>query len=180
MTTMANVQPITETSDKNEILTRIHEAESGMQELMSPLSEKEVNTVPYKDSWTAGMLFRHVSKSMEAMSKAMQKDGEPAKRDPAEKIPELKNTFLDFSTKMDSPDFIVPEEGPYEKRSISDELNNSYMHLKESATHAKLSELAKGLPLGDITKLEILHFSLYHTKRHLHQMTKICGALKNK
>ena len=81
---------------------------------------------------------------------------------------------------MKSPDFIVPEEGPYEKQAITEELTNALMHLKESSVNANLSDLVKGLPLGDITKLEILHFVLYHTQRHRHQMNKICDALKNK
>ncbi|HMH31575.1 MAG TPA: DinB family protein [Puia sp.] len=174
------MQLITEKSDKKEILAAINEPISGMLELMSGLDPKEVNIVPYKDSWTAGMLFRHVSKSLKAMSKAMSSDARPAERDPGEKIPELKKTFLDFSTKLKSPDFIVPEEGPYEKQAIFAELNDAYIQLRGSSVHANLSDLVKGLPLGDITKLEILHFVLYHVQRHKHQMEKICDALKNK
>ena len=43
---------------------------------------------------------------------------------------------------------------------------------------ANLTDMVDNLPLGAITKLEILHFVLYHTQRHLHQMKKICDALK--
>jgi DinB superfamily len=148
--------------------------------LMSRLEKNDVNAVPYKDSWTAGMLFRHVSKSLNAMSGAMRSDARPAERDPGEKIPELKKTFLDFSTKMKSPDFIVPEDGPYEKQAVTAALNESFLLLKASSVNANLSDLVTGLPLGDITKLEILHFVLYHTQRHLHQMKKICNALRHK
>ena len=145
--------------------------------MMSRLDNKEVNTVPYKDSWTPGMLFRHVSKSLNGMSKAIRTGARPARRDAGEKIPELKQTFLDFSTKLKSPDFIVPEEGPYEKQAILEELNNSLMQFKGSSVNANLSDLVEGLPLGDITKLEILHFVLYHTQRHAYQMKKICDSL---
>jgi DinB superfamily len=171
---------VTVTADKKELLASIHEPISGMLDLMSQLDDVKVNTVPYKDSWTAGMLFRHVSKSLNAMSKAMRMNGRPAGRDEGEKIPELKKTFLDFSSKMKSPEFIVPEDGPYEKQAIYEELNNSFEHLKQSTTHAALPDLVDGLPLGPITKLEILHFVLYHTQRHLNQMKKICEALKDK
>jgi DinB superfamily len=174
------MQLATVTTDKKELLASIHSPISGMLDLMSELDSKKVNTVPYKDSWTAGMLFRHVSKSLNAMSKAMRMDGKPAGRDEGEKIPELKKTFLDFSSKMKSPEFIVPENGPYEKQAIFEELNNAFGHLKQSTTHAELPELVEGLPLGPITKLEILHFVLYHTQRHLNQMKKICEALKDK
>jgi len=170
---------ITATSPKDELLTAIDEPLSEMLELMSRLDTIEVNKVPYKDSWTAGMLFRHLSKSLKGMSRAMAKDAKPAERDPGERIPILKETFLDFSGKLKSPDFIVPEEGPYEKQAIQEELKNSFEELKASSANANLSELVKGLPLGDITKLEILHFVLYHMQRHQHQMKKISDALKN-
>jgi DinB superfamily len=171
------MQTVTETTDKNELLASTDKAISEMLDLMSPMDNEEVNTVPYKDSWTAAMLFRHVSKSLIAMSGVMRMDAKPAQRDPGEKIPELKKAFLDFSVKMKSPDFIVPENGPYEKQSIFKELKNSLSQLKESAVHANLPDLVEGLPLGPITKLEILHFVMYHSQRHLHQMKKICKAL---
>jgi len=170
------MQLVKETSNKIEILAAIDVAISGMLEMMSRLGNDEVNIVPYKDSWTAGMLFRHVSKSLNAMSKALRTDARPAERDAGAKIPELKKTFLDFSTKMKSPDFIVPEDGPYEKQAILEELKNSLMQLKESSANANLTDLVEGLPLGDITKLEIIHFVLYHTQRHEHQMKKIGDA----
>jgi DinB superfamily len=174
------MQSVTVTTDKKVLLASIHEPISGMLDIMSRLDPVKVNTVPYKNSWTAGMLFRHVSKSLYAMSNAMRKDGKPAGRDEGEKIPELNKTFLDFSSKMKSPEFIVPENGPYEKQAICEELNNSFDHLKQSTAHAELPDLVEGLPLGPITKLEILHFVLYHTQRHLNQMKKICEALKDR
>ncbi|MEJ0081982.1 MAG: DinB family protein [Puia sp.] len=174
------MQTITETTDKNELLASSDKSISGMLDLMSALDNEEVNNVPYKDSWTPAMLFRHVSKSLNAMSDAMRMDSKPAERDPGEKIPGLKKAFLDFSVKMKSPDFIVPENGPFEKQSISEELKNSFRQLKESSENADLTDLVVGLPLGPITKLEILHFVMYHSQRHLHQMKKICKALQEK
>jgi hypothetical protein len=168
-----------ETVDKNKLLTAIREPLSKLLDLMSSLNENKVNIVPYKDSWTAAMLFRHVTKSINSMADAMGREAKPAARDADEKIPELKKTFLDFSIKMKSPDFIVPEDGPYEKQPITEELSNSFEILKERTINANLTDIVDGLPIGQITKLEILHFVLYHTQRHVHQMKKICDALKN-
>ena len=111
------------------------------------------------------------------MAKAMLKESKPAERDPGERIAGLRKAFLDFSSKMKSPDFIIPEEGPYEKQAVINELKASFELLKENTNKANLIELLQGLPLGEITKLELLHFVLYHTQRHLHQMKKITGEL---
>lgn len=170
---------ITETSHKKELLAAIDEAVSELQALMSSLDENKINTVPYKDSWTPAQLLRHVTKSINGMAKAMGMDAEPADRGADERIPDLKKAFLDFSNKMKSPDFIVPEPGPFKKQEVTEKLNKSFGHLKESAANANLIDLVANLPLGPITKLEILHFTLYHTQRHLHQMQNICAALEN-
>ncbi len=174
------MQIVKETIEKKGLLASTDRAISGMLDLMFPLDNNEVNTVPYKDSWTAAMLFRHVSKSLDAMSGALLTDSKPAERDPGEKIPELKKVFLDFSAKLNSPAFIVPENGPYEKQFIYEELKNSLSRFKESAVYANLPDLVEGLPFGPITKLEILHFVVYHSQRHLYQMKKICQTLEEK
>ena len=147
---------------------------------MLAVDEDKINTIPYDGSWTAPQLLRHVTKSINGMTKAMHKDAKPAERNPGERIEELKKIFLNFSKKLTQPDFIVPEELIYEKQSSIEELNKSFNRFKESAGNANLDDLIEGLPLGPITKLEIIHFVLYHTQRHLHQMKKICEALKNK
>jgi len=165
--------------DTNKILSAIAEAVSEISNLMAAVDEEKVNTVPYEGSWTAPQLLRHVSKSINAMAKAMQMEGKPAQRNPVERAEQLKNVFLDLSKKMKQPDFLIPEEQLYEKQSAIDELNNSFNGFKENAS-TNLNELVEGLPLGPITKLEIIHFVLYHTQRHLHQMKKICEALKKK
>jgi len=170
----------TETSGTNEILSATANAISELTDLMLAVDEDKVNTIPYDDSWTAPQLLTHVTKSINGMAKAMLMDAKPAERDPGARIEELKKVFLDFSNKLKSPDFIVPEEGPYERQPTIDKLNRAFNQFKENTNNANLNDLVEGLPLGPITKLEIIHFVLYHTQRHLHQMKKICEALKNK
>jgi len=170
----------TKTLDTNETLSATADAISELTDLMLAVDEDKINTIPYDGSWTAPQLLRHVTKSINGMTKAMHKDAKPAERNPGERIEELKKIFLNFSKKLTQPDFIVPEELIYEKQSSIEELNKSFNRFKESAGNANLDDLIEGLPLGPITKLEIIHFVLYHTQRHLHQMKKICEALKNK
>jgi hypothetical protein len=171
---------ITVNQGKDELLTEIDATVSSLQNIMSSLDEGQVNAVPYKDSWTAGQLFRHVTKSTNGMSKAISITSKPAERDPGENIPRLRDAFLDLSNKFESPEFIVPEPGPYEKQAAMAELNSAFAKFRENANQAKLAELVEGMPLGPVTKLEILHFVLYHTQRHLHQAKKISDALQDK
>jgi len=170
----------TETSGTNEILSATANTISELTDLMAAVDEDKINTIPYDGSWTAPQLLTHVTKSIDGMAKVMLMDAKPAERDPGERIEGLKKAFLDLSNKFDSPGFIVPEEGPYERQPTINKLNRSFNEFKENVNCANLNYLVEGLPLGPITKLEIVHFVLYHTQRHLHQMKKICEALKNK
>jgi hypothetical protein len=87
---------------------------------------------------------------------------------------------LIFQKKLTQPEFLVPEEQVYKKQSAIDELHNAFNVFRENVSGANVNELVEGLPLGPITKWEIIHFVLYHTQRHLHQMKNICEALQNK
>jgi hypothetical protein len=105
------------------------------------------------------------------------RDTKPAGRDPKQLIIELKLTFLDITHSMVSPDFIVPDKKNFEKHTIIKELNQALSQLKESGETGDINGLVEGLPMGPVTKLEMLHFVLYHIQRHLIQMKKITMAL---
>lgn len=169
----------TEIIDKTALLRTINEPVTQLVSLISALDENKVNAVPYADSWTAGQLLDHVIKSTGGIAELMRIPGKQAGRDPGEKIEELKKVFLDFSLKMKSPGMIVPGAGPFKKQVVIRKLGSSFERLEENTKNANLSELVQNFPGGEVTKLELLHFVLYHTQRHLHQMNKICEALTN-
>ena len=52
--------------------------------------------------------------------------------------------------------------------------------MKEVSFPANLSEMINHPAFGDITKFEILHFVLYHTQRHIHQLEKIFLAVSGR
>ncbi len=168
---------ITANSNKQELLTAIEDSILQLQNLLAALDDNSINIVPYEDSWTAGQLLRHVERSISGMAKSMATASKPAVRDPGEKIAYLKELFLDLSKKMKSPEFIAPGPGPYNKATASAELNKAGSDLKSSVEKANLGDIVEGLPFGEVTKLEMLHFILYHTQRHLQQMEKITAAL---
>lgn len=133
----------TETVDKNKIITAIGDAVLQLIALMSSVENNKINMVPYEGSWTAPQLLRHVTKSISGMAKAMDMDANPASRNPGERIEELKIVFLDFSKKMKSFEFIIPEDGTYEKQIAIDDLNKSFNQFKEKANNANLNELVE-------------------------------------
>jgi dihydrofolate reductase len=52
-------------------------------------------------------------------------------------------------------------------------LKNSILELREMAAQANYYEAIDHPIFGEITKYELLHFVIYHTQRHIHQLTNI-------
>ena len=71
----------TKTLDTNETLSAAADAISELTDLMLTVDEDKINTIPYDGSWTAPQLLRHVTKSINGMTKAMQMDAKPAERE---------------------------------------------------------------------------------------------------
>jgi uncharacterized protein YndB with AHSA1/START domain len=164
-------------SGKDEIIPALMVVAMQVIGFIRSLDEEKLNTVPYKGSWTAAQLVRHLLKSVSNIGSLMEKPSEAAERDPGERILGLKQNFLDITKTMQSPEFIVPEKMHYNKESLINEFEAALAPLTK-LKDVNLNELITGLPLGPITKLEIVHFIFYHLQRHLIQMKRITEALK--
>lgn len=141
-------------------------------------TEEELNKKPFAESWTAAQVIRHVTKSNKSIANAMKLEGTVIPRNADSRVPELRSTFLDETVKFTSPEFIIPEEQFYEKQKLIADLELSVRQLKESSAAANLSEAISHPAFGEITKLELLYFVLFHTQRHTKQLTNIFNILK--
>jgi uncharacterized protein YndB with AHSA1/START domain len=168
---------VTVQSGKEEIIPAVMVVAMQVVGLARGLNEETWNTVPYKGSWTPAQLVRHLLKSVSGIGPLIEKPGKPADRDPGERILGLKQNFLDIIKTMHSPEFIVPENEHYNKEALIKEFEAALAPLTK-LKGLNGAEIITGLPLGEVTKLEILHFILYHFQRHLIQMKRITEALK--
>jgi hypothetical protein len=148
-------------------------------ERVTSVSQQKINLVPFKHSWTPAQLAIHVTKSNRAIAQGLLMKGHPAERNPDAGVQQLKKMFLDFNIKYESPQFIVPEEGSHDKEEIIVALKKSIERLRDVREKINLSEIISLPPFGEVTKLELLHFVLYHTTRHIHQLKNILNILQS-
>ncbi len=148
-------------------------------QLVQDEKEETLNTVPFVNSWTAAQVLIHITKSNRAIAQGLQMHGLPAERDPEQNTDHLKKIFLDFKAKYNAPDFIIPEDGYHNKEQIINALELSIRNLQTGRNETDLSEIIDLPIFGEITKLELLHFVLYHTQRHIRQLKNILGTIKN-
>jgi len=169
---------MTQEINTKELFAPLDKVSSELLIIIESLSESTLNTIPFKHSWTAAQLTTHVTKSNSSIAQALNMEAKPAQRDPAERVQELRGIFLDFTTKFKTPDFILPTEDTYEKNILIARLNRSNERLREAAGRVDLSGIINLPAFGEITKLELLHFVLYHTQRHLHQLKNIIRIME--
>lgn len=161
----------------------INEYEAALGEtiaLLSSLTEKEINTVPFEGSWTAAQVGEHLRLAGTGMDGLLLEPTQPVHREADERAPGLKDMFLDFGIKMESPDFILPEDKEYDKDELVQALETEKAKTIAAARKATLEHeapLPEGHPFKTNTKLEMVHFATYHTHRHNHQIKKIKEAL---
>lgn len=163
----------TDKIDTQQLFSMLDETSSAFSDLISSVDEKLLNVVPFKDSWTVAQIATHVKKSNNAIIQALQMQGTLSERNAEKRVDELKKIFLDFEAKYKSPDFIVPENKEYKKDAVVEQLKNSIEKIKQLRQTINLYEIINLPGFDELTKLEILHFVLYHTQRHLHQLKNV-------
>lgn len=168
-----------EISYKEELMAQLEQTTSRLLQLVEAFGQQEINDIPFEGSWTAAQVADHITKSNSSIAKALTLKGSEINRDPGERIQELKEIFLDFNTRLKSPNFILPSQDIYEREIVIRELGESVERVKEIAREQDLSEMISHPAFGDITKYEILHFVLYHTQRHIHQLEKTYDRIMN-
>jgi hypothetical protein len=158
----------------------LDETSAELLQLIHPVDMDTFNGVPFANSWTAAQVIVHVIKSNLAIAKALKLEGKIIDRDPGERVNELKDLFLDFTIKFQSPGFILPPEMNYNKEEIIRDFMQSIEQLKEGSNDVNLAEAISHEAFGEITKLELLYFLMFNTQRHIHQLQNIINQLSYK
>ena len=165
---------------KEDLLEVLEDTTSKLMEKVQRLDEVQINFIPFANSWTAAQVADHLTKSNNSIAKAMLLNGTAINRNPGARVEELRTVFLDFDSKLKSPDFILPSQDIYEREVVIDNLRWSVEKLIEVSSESDLSEMINHRAFGDITKLEILYFVHFHTLRHIRQLDKIYEAVKDR
>ncbi len=160
---------------QKEIHIDIDETLSELLKTVSGFEQEKFNIVPESGGWTPGQITQHVVLSISGFVDLMKGPAQHTNRKADEHVDTIKNIFLNFTRKLKSPDFIIPEAKDYNKEDLLNTLRKLKSALEEIIETADLNETctAFGLPtLGNLTRQEALAFVVYHTKRHIHQLEK--------
>ncbi len=151
--------------------------------MLGSVDQDQFNTVPFEGSWTAAQLGEHILKSAIDTPKLLNGATIPTERAADERVAWIEEIFLNYNTKMQAPDFIVPEVREYDKSEMIATLGSIRTNIIESARTLDLSETCTAFELpnsGKFTRFEWIAFVAIHTTRHNHQLTNIIAKLEEK
>ncbi len=163
-----------------EVLNNFDVTTQEVLELLSPLSDIELNSIPFKNSWTAGQLGDHLYKSYNVIV-ILCGAVEETERPPDQKLEEVRKQFLDFSIKMESPKEVLPTEEPIDKQELLDKLKRRIDQQRTVIINQELSKTCLDFCIpeyGPFTRLEWIGFNIVHTQRHIHQLKNILANLR--
>lgn len=151
-----------------------------LNETLSSFSDEEINTVPFKGSWTPGQVVQHIILGNSGYPELFAGNTKPTIRKYDEHVKELEGIFLNFNTKMDAPDFLKPEAKNYNKNALTLSLLKIESDLLNAAENHDLTLTCLDFQVPgfeNFTIYEWINFALVHSQRHTHQLQKISNYI---
>ncbi len=102
-------------------------------------------------------------------------------RNSEENISPIRESFLDFHTKMKNPDFNTPTGKHHDKQKTIESLKDIYENVKDAAGKLDLTQMCLDFEIpgsGNMIRMEWIYFMIYHTQRHTHQSKNILETLE--
>ncbi|QEC53782.1 DinB family protein [Anseongella ginsenosidimutans] len=164
----------------SDLYLQLEETLLAFPETLGAFRPEELDLVPFEGSWTPGQVAEHMILANSGFLELIRGACMDTQRKPDEMVDGIRTTFLDFSTKMKSPDFVLPVKEVHEKRAQLDALATIKQRVLEAVREEDLTKTCTSfsLPvLGYVTRLEAFNFVLYHTQRHIHQLKNIRRSL---
>lgn len=166
---------------KTTLIAEINETMDELMQTFSAFSQEQIDKLPFEGGWTAGEVAEHITKSIIGLPQLFAHQTVPTTgRNFDAKVAAIRDLFLDFSTKMKSPDFILPQEKYHDKQKMLatfDQIKTQTTNAVSAIDLTLTCQLAEFPGMGFLTVYEWLNFAIVHTKRHTHQMKGIAKAL---
>jgi uncharacterized damage-inducible protein DinB len=146
------------------------------RQLLNSFDADGINKIPSRGGWSAAQVAEHIHKSDMGMIYLLSGPSKKEARQPDLHAKKIRDLFLDFDKKLNSPDFIIPENKYYEKESLISAFDSDRIRINEILLNSDLTETCTAFPFpgsGELTRFEILTFVTAHTRRHIHQLEKI-------
>lgn len=175
------MKPLVDTNTmKEQLFSEFEETTKDLFETLSLFSQEEFNKVPFEGSWTAGQVAEHLFKSESNIPRVLKGSSEETKRDAFANGDIIRQVFLDYTIKMQSPEFILPSNNEKDRDDFVNRFKETRSELKTLIETLDLNKTFTNFSfpqMGHLTGWELLCFAVCHSKRHIRQMKIIAEKL---
>jgi len=165
---------------KQELAAQAKQTSTALLDTLASFNDEQFNIQPSYGGWTAGQVAEHLLLSG-GVAEAIHGNTRPTTdRQPDAHCAMIAGIFLDFSTKLKSPDFIIPSDGDHNKQEMFDKTTLVWKKIGEGIGTLDLSVTCTDFEMptvGYLTRLEWLWFYVWHSQRHLRQLNNIRAAV---
>jgi uncharacterized damage-inducible protein DinB len=168
------------TTINKELAAEIGETGDQLLKILDLFTAGQINTIPFEGSWTAGQVIDHILKSGSGMYEVIHGHCGVPGRPFNEKEKEIRELFLNFDIKFQSPLEIRPTQSPLQKEQLQHNVQHLLSKIKQAALTLNPEEacLDHEFPgSGTLTRYEWLSFFVVHTIRHTRQLKNISDVL---
>ncbi len=165
---------------EKELVSEIQRTSDELFRIIRRFEQETFNEIPFKDSWTPGQVTEHIYLSAAGILSTVNGNTGPTQRDPGQMVAPLRDAFLNFTIKMQSPDFIIPSNNPQDKAYLLHALNDTWSGLARTAETQDLHATCLDFDMptvGPMTRLEWISFVVVHTQRHIWQLKKMAAII---
>ena len=162
--------------DRIEICKACIDTFDEQESLISAFDAVHMNKIPFEGSWTAAQVVQHTLLANAGFVQVLHAEVRDTNRPADLIVPRIAADFLNFNTKMESPESIVPEDGLYEPAVLLDQVKKVYSDVTNVIENLDLTKTCASFELpgyGYLTRMEAVYFIVCHTKRHNHQLRNI-------
>ena len=165
-----------------EIISGLEETTKDLLSVFRLFTQEEFNKIPFEGSWTAGQVAEHLFKSESNIPRVLNGNSKEAERDPFQHVPIIQKIFLDYTTKLQSPEFILPSNEPKNKEVFLKGFEGTRKELRNLIETKDLYKTFTDFSfpqIGQLTGWELICFAVCHSKRHIRQMKIIAEKLRS-
>lgn len=167
-------------TSKQALSKQVKETSAAILTILHGFSDGQMNIRPANGGWTAGQVAEHLLLSGGVAETIAGRTAATTDRPADARCPIIAGIFLDFSTRLQSPDFIIPSEGPHDKPEMIGKIKILWDKIGEGVRVLDLGVTCLDFEfptLGYLTRLEMLWFYVWHTQRHIQQLNRIHDAI---
>lgn len=166
---------------KEQLISEFKETTENLFSTLELFPNEQFNKIPFEGSWTAGQVAEHLFKSESNIPRVMKGSSKETERDPLENTGIIRKVFLDYTIKLQSPEFILPSEDEKDRSTLLQQFKETRKELKELIKTVELDRTYTDFSfpqMGHLTGWELLCFVVCHSKRHIRQMKNIAEKMK--